>query len=56
MRQEDDKTIIDPENLVAASTNGYEAQKKHPGSLSTMTAIFISAVLVLPRCRSMAAI
>ena len=24
MRQEDDKTIVDPENLIASSTNGYE--------------------------------
>ncbi|MFI5129615.1 MAG: outer membrane beta-barrel protein, partial [Chitinophagales bacterium] len=31
MRQEDDKTIIDPENLVAASTNGYEVVEKTPG-------------------------
>jgi hypothetical protein len=31
MRQEDDKTIIDPENLVAASTNGYEVIEKTPG-------------------------
>ena len=31
MTQEDDKTIIDPENLVAASTNGYEVIEKTPG-------------------------
>lgn len=31
MRQEDDKTIVDPENLVAASTNGYEVIEKTPG-------------------------
>jgi hypothetical protein len=31
MRQEDDKTIIDPENLVAASSNGYEVIEKTPG-------------------------
>ncbi|HLG39530.1 MAG TPA: TonB-dependent receptor plug domain-containing protein, partial [Chitinophagaceae bacterium] len=31
MRQEDDKTIIDPENLAAASTNGYEILEKTPG-------------------------
>ncbi len=31
MRQEDDKTIIDPENLVAASTSGYEVIEKTPG-------------------------
>ncbi|HET6993638.1 MAG TPA: TonB-dependent receptor [Chitinophagaceae bacterium] len=31
MRQEDDKTIIDPENLVAASTNVYEVIEKTPG-------------------------
>ena len=31
MRQEDDKTIIDPENLAAASTNGYEIIEKTPG-------------------------
>ncbi|MBI5856683.1 MAG: TonB-dependent receptor [Sphingobacteriales bacterium] len=31
IRQEDDKTIIDPENLVAASTSGYEVIEKTPG-------------------------
>lgn len=31
MRQEDDKTIIDPENLVASSTSGYEVIEKTPG-------------------------
>lgn len=31
MRQEDDKTIIDPENLAQASTNGYEVIEKTPG-------------------------
>lgn len=31
MRQEDDKTIVEPENLVAASTNGYEVLEKTPG-------------------------
>lgn len=31
MRQEDDKTIVDPENLVAASTSGYEVLEKTPG-------------------------
>lgn len=31
MRQEDDKTIVDPENLVAASTSGYEVIEKTPG-------------------------
>ncbi len=31
MRQEDDKTIIDPENLVASSTSGYEVLEKTPG-------------------------
>jgi len=31
MRQEDDKTIIEPENLVAASTSGYEVIEKTPG-------------------------
>jgi iron complex outermembrane recepter protein len=31
MKQEDDKTIVDPENLVAASTNGYEVIEKTPG-------------------------
>ncbi len=31
MTQEDDKTIVDPENLVAASTNGYEVLEKTPG-------------------------
>ncbi len=31
MRQEDDKMIIDPENLVASSTNGYEVLEKVPG-------------------------
>ena len=31
LRQEDDKTIVDPENLVAASTSGYEVIEKTPG-------------------------
>lgn len=31
MRQEDDKTIIDPEQLAAASTNSYEVLEKTPG-------------------------
>jgi hypothetical protein len=31
MKQEDDKTIVEPENLVAASTNGYEVLEKTPG-------------------------
>jgi hypothetical protein len=31
MRQEDDKTIVDPENLVASSTSGYEVMEKVPG-------------------------
>lgn len=31
MRQEDDKTIVDPENLVATSTSGYEVIEKTPG-------------------------
>ncbi len=31
MRQEDDKTIIETENLVASSTNGYEVIEKTPG-------------------------
>jgi iron complex outermembrane receptor protein len=31
MRQEDDKTIIDPENLALASTNAYEIIEKTPG-------------------------
>jgi len=31
MRQEDDKTIIETENLAAASTNGYEVIEKTPG-------------------------
>jgi iron complex outermembrane recepter protein len=31
MRQEDDKTIIDPENLVASSTSGFEVLEKTPG-------------------------
>src|SRR5439155_8995767 len=31
MRQEDDKTVVDPENLVASSTNGYEVIEKTPG-------------------------
>ncbi len=31
MRQEDDKTIIDPESLAAASTSGYEVLEKTPG-------------------------
>ncbi|MFZ9388111.1 MAG: outer membrane beta-barrel protein, partial [Chitinophagaceae bacterium] len=31
IRQEDDKMIVEPENLVAASTNGYEVIEKTPG-------------------------
>ncbi len=31
MRQEDDKTIIEPEQLAAASTNAYEILEKTPG-------------------------
>jgi iron complex outermembrane recepter protein len=31
IRQEDDKTIVDPENLVASSTSGYEVIEKTPG-------------------------
>ena len=31
LRQEDDKTIIDPENLAASSTSGYEVIEKTPG-------------------------
>jgi len=32
MRQEDDKTIIDPENLAASSTSGYEILEKNTGA------------------------
>jgi iron complex outermembrane recepter protein len=31
MKQEDDKTIVDPENLVQASTNAFEVLEKTPG-------------------------
>jgi iron complex outermembrane recepter protein len=31
MRQEDDKTIVDPENLAASSTNAFEIMEKIPG-------------------------
>jgi hypothetical protein len=31
MKQEDDKTIVDPENLVASSTSGYEVIEKNTG-------------------------
>ena len=31
MRQEDDKTIVDPENLAISSTNAYEILEKTPG-------------------------
>src|SRR5215218_1559615 len=31
MRQEDDKTIIDPENLASSSINAYEILEKTPG-------------------------
>ncbi len=31
MKQEDDKLIVDPENLVASSTNGFEVIEKTPG-------------------------
>ena len=33
MRQEDDKTIVDPENLAASSTSGYEVLEKNPGPI-----------------------
>ncbi|PSK91070.1 TonB-dependent receptor domain-containing protein [Taibaiella chishuiensis] len=31
MRQVDDKTVVDPEQLAASSTNGYEVLEKTPG-------------------------
>src|SRR5688572_13756104 len=31
MRQEDDKTIVDPENLASTSTSGFEVIEKVPG-------------------------
>lgn len=31
LRQEDDKTIVDPENLAASSTNSFEILEKTPG-------------------------
>ncbi|MEJ7675272.1 MAG: hypothetical protein WKF59_21845 [Chitinophagaceae bacterium] len=31
IRQEDDKTIVDPENLATSSTNAYEILEKTPG-------------------------
>ena len=31
IRQEDDKTIVDPENLASSSTNAYEIMEKTPG-------------------------
>lgn len=31
MKQEDDKLIVDPENLIEASTNGFEVIEKTPG-------------------------
>ena len=31
LRQEDDKTIVDPENLAASATNAYEILEKTPG-------------------------
>jgi hypothetical protein len=31
MRQEDDKTVVDPENLVSSSTSGFEVIEKTPG-------------------------
>ena len=31
IRQEDDKTIVEPENLVMSSSNGYEVLEKVPG-------------------------
>lgn len=31
MREEDDKTIVDPENLAASSTSSYEVLEKTPG-------------------------
>ena len=45
MRQEDDKTIVDPENLVASSTNGYEVIEKTPGLFVDQDGnIFISSL------------
>ena len=45
MRQEDDKIIVDPENLVASSTNGYEVIEKTPGLFVDQDGnIFISSL------------
>jgi hypothetical protein len=45
MRQEDDKTIVEPENLIAASTNGYEVLEKTPGLFVDQDGnIFISSL------------
>jgi hypothetical protein len=33
MRQEDDKTIVDPENLAASSPAATKSWKKHPDFL-----------------------
>ena len=41
MRQEDDKTIVDPENLAASSTSGYEVLEKPRVFSWTRMEIFI---------------
>ena len=40
-RQEDDKTIVDPEPIAAASTNAFEILKRLPASLLTRMATCI---------------
>jgi iron complex outermembrane recepter protein len=43
MRQEDDKTIVDPEVLAATSTSGYEIIEKTPGLFVDQDGNIISA-------------
>ena len=49
MRQEDDKTIVDPENLAASYTNAYEIIEKLPAYLLTRMEMYTSVLrLLLP--------
>ncbi|MBK7562350.1 MAG: hypothetical protein IPI68_12825 [Chitinophagaceae bacterium] len=55
MTREDDKLIVDPENLVEASTSGFEVIESTPGLLWTGWQ-YLAKVLHPPRCRSIAGI
>ena len=47
MRQEDDKTIVDPEALAAMSTNAYETIEKTPGLFIDQEMV-ITIIQILP--------